>query len=65
MTDTGLLQAKEELGQDGLETAEEEKQNRQAIKQLTQTIDDLINKLDKTEKGLYLFYSHYLYYTIL
>jgi hypothetical protein len=37
--------------EEGLENEEQIRENRQAIRQLTKTIDHLLNKLDKTEQG--------------
>ncbi|KAL4228768.1 Protein OS-9 [Mactra antiquata] len=47
-----VKEAKEELAADGIDPEEEEKEDREAIKQLTKTIDHLISKLFKTEKEI-------------
>jgi len=44
-------QAKDELAAEGLPSDTETQESRDAIRQLTKTIDDLLDKMDKTEKG--------------
>lgn len=46
-----MIQAQEELAQEGLAPDTESRQGREAIRQLTKTIDDLIDKMDRTENG--------------
>ncbi|XP_052804983.1 protein OS-9-like [Mya arenaria] len=47
-----IKEAKEELEEQGHDTAEETQENREAIRHLTKTIDSLLDKLDKTEKDI-------------